>query len=104
MSELIEYLIAIVICLPLFLFIIAVIFRLLDNSASIFLDNDILIDSSYVSGDLIKDQIQDTEDEKQKRLLKRSLFYRKLHNLFMILAVVSVLPIILAFFLIPLIN
>ena len=104
MSELTEYLVATAICLPLFLFIIAVIFRLLDNSASIFLDNDILIDSSYVSGDLIKDQIQDTEDEKQKRLLKRSLFYRKLHNLFMILAVVSVLPIILAFFLIPLIN
>ena len=75
MSELtIEYLIAIAICSPLFLFIIAVAFRLLDNSASIFLDNEILVDSSYVSADLIREQIEETEDEKLKKSLKNSIF------------------------------
>ena len=102
MSELTtEYLIAIAICSPLFFFIIAVAFRLLDNSASIFLDNEILVDSSYVSGDLIREQIEDTEDIKLKKSLKKSLFFRKMHNLFMILAVVALPPVIIAFFLVP---
>ncbi|WP_298541840.1 hypothetical protein [uncultured Aquimarina sp.] len=101
MSELTEYLIAIAICSPLFFFIVAVAFRLLDNSASIFLDNEILVDSSYVSGDLIRDHIENTEDVKLKKSLKKALIFRKLHNLFMILAVISLPPVIIACFLIP---
>lgn len=104
MSELKEYLIAIAMCSPLFLFIIAAVFRLLDTSASVFLDNEILVDSSYVSGDLIKEQIQNTDDKKIKQSLKRSLLFRKLHYLFMILAVISLPPVIIAFFLIPYID
>lgn len=100
MSELSEYLLAIALCSPVFFFIIAVGFRLLDNSASLFLDNEILVDSSYVSGDLIREHIESTEDMKLKKALKTSLIFRKLHNFFMILAVVSVPPVIIACFLI----
>ena len=94
MSEFTEYLIAIAICSPLFFFIIAVAFRLMDNSASTFLDNDILVDSSYVSNNLIRQQIETTENTKLKKSLKRSLLFRKLHNIFMILAVVSLPPVV----------
>ncbi|TPN86196.1 hypothetical protein [Aquimarina algicola] len=98
MSELEEYLIAIAICSPLFLFIIAVGFKLLDNSASIFLRHDILVDTSYVSGDTIRKYIRETQDEKLKNSLKRSLVFRKLHNFFMILMVISIPPVIIACF------
>ncbi|SEL25272.1 hypothetical protein SAMN04487910_2162 [Aquimarina amphilecti] len=100
MSELTEYLLAIALCSPLFFFIVAVGFRLLDNSASLFLDNEILVDSSYVSGDLIREHIESTEDFKLKRSLKRALTFRKLHNFFMILAVISLPPVIIACFLV----
>ncbi len=98
MSELEEYLIAIAICSPLFFFIIAVAFRLLDNSAAIFLKHDILVDTSYVSGDVIREHIHNSEDSKLKGSLKRALLFRKLHNFFMILMVVSIPPVIIACF------
>jgi len=93
-----EYLVAIAICSPLFFFIIAVAFRLLDNSASIFLKHDILVDTSYVSASLIKEHIAASDDIKLKRALKRALLFKKLHNLFMILMVISVPPVIIACF------
>ena len=89
MSEFQEYLMAIAICSPLLFFVLAVMFRLLDNSASIFLDHDILVDSAYVSNNLIKQQIDNSEDEKLKKRLRLSLRYRKLHNIFMILAIAA---------------
>ncbi len=98
MSELEEYLIAIAICSPLFFFIIAVAFRLLDNSAAIFLKHDILVDTSYVSGDIIREHINSSGDSKLKKSLKRALLFRKLHNFFMILMVVSIPPVIIACF------
>ncbi|GAA4111519.1 hypothetical protein GCM10022393_09290 [Aquimarina addita] len=100
MSKLIEYIVAIAVCSPLFFFILAVVFRLLDNSTSIFLDHDILVDSTYVSRDFIKEQIVSTEDIKLKKELKRALLYRKLHNLFIVLAVLSLPPVIITCFLI----
>ncbi|MDY8136875.1 hypothetical protein [Aquimarina sp. 2201CG5-10] len=100
MIELKEYLITIAICSPVFLFIIGVIFRLLDNSASIFLNHEILVDSSYVSGDLIKEHINDSKDPKLKRSLKRALLFRRLHNFFMILMVISLPPVIIALFIV----
>ncbi|WP_282080635.1 hypothetical protein [Aquimarina algiphila] len=98
MSELEEYLVAISICSPLFFFIIAVAFRLLDNSASIFLKHDILVDTSYVSGDIIKEHINNSGDAKLKKSLMRALWFRKLHNFFMILMVISIPPVIIACF------
>ncbi|EZH71907.1 hypothetical protein IWQ47_004628 [Aquimarina sp. EL_43] len=98
MSEFEEYLVAIAICSPLFFFIIAVAFRLLDNSASIFLKHDILVDTSYVSGDIIREHIHSSEDLKLKKSLKKALLFRKLHNFFMILMVISIPPVIIACF------
>ena len=93
-----EYLLAIAICSPLFFFIIAVAFRLLDNSASIFLKHDILVDTSYVSGEIIREHINNSKDTKLKKTLSRALLIRRLHNLFMILMVVSIPPVIIACF------
>ena len=93
-----EYLLAIAICSPLFFFIIAVAFRLLDNSASIFLKHDILVDTSYVSGEIIREHINNSKDTKLKKTLSRALLFRRLHNLFMILMVVSIPPVIIACF------
>ncbi len=98
MSEVQEYLVAIAICSPLFFFIIAVAFRLLDNSAAIFLKHDILVDTSYVSADIIKEHIDNSGDVKLKKSLKRALLFRKLHNFFMILMVISIPPVIIACF------
>ena len=83
----------------MFLFIIGVIFRLLDNSASIFMDNEILVDSSYVSEELILDYIDKSDDDKLRKSLRRALFFRKMHNLFMVLMVISIPPVIIAMFL-----
>ncbi len=93
-----EYLLAIAICSPLFFFIIAVAFRLLDNSASIFLKHDILVDTSYVSGEIIREHMNNSKDIKLKKTLSRALLFRRLHNLFMILMVVSIPPVIIACF------
>ncbi|MBQ0735013.1 hypothetical protein [Aquimarina celericrescens] len=98
MSELQEYLVAIAICSPLFFFIIAVAFRLLDNSAAIFLKHDILVDTSYVSADVIREHIVTSEDRMLKKSLKTALLFRKLHNFFMILMVISIPPVIIACF------
>lgn len=100
MIELKEYLILIAICSPVFFFIIGVVFRLLDNSSSIFLNNEILVDSSYVSGDIIREHIQNSENPKLKKSLKRALLCRKMHNLFMILMMISIPPVIIALFIV----
>ena len=83
----------------MFLFIIGVVFRLLDNSASIFMDNEILVDSSYVSEELILDYIDKSDNDKLRRSLRRALLFRKMHNLFMVLMVISIPPVIIAMFL-----
>ncbi len=99
MSEkILEYLVAIAVCSPLFFFIIAVAFRLMDNSASIFLKHDILVDTTYVSADIIREHINITDDVKLKASLKRALVFRKLHNFFMILMIISIPPVIIACF------
>ncbi len=99
MSVFEEYLVAIAVCSPLFLFIIAVTFRLLDNSTSIFLSKEIIVDSSYASVKLIKKHIKSTQDPEVKKGLEKALIFRRLHNLFMILTVVSI-PIVIASFVI----
>jgi|GEM_PF-459151 len=82
----------IMVCVPLFFFIIAVTFRLLDNSASVFLSNHILVASTYVSQKLIKQLIQKSAmPAKIRKELKRALIFRKLHNFFMILMLLSIL-------------
>ncbi|MFC5047445.1 hypothetical protein ACFSTE_07045 [Aquimarina hainanensis] len=93
------YLEVVALCSPLLFFVMAVAFRLLDNSASIFLKHDILVTSSYVSGEVIKKCIDDTEDQKLKKMLGKALMFRRLHNFFMILVLVSIPPVVIAYFL-----
>jgi len=79
---------------PLFFFIIAVAFRLLDNSSLLFLQKEILVTSSNVSIKSIKSQINLTEDLVFKRKLRLSLIYRKLNRSFIVLTFLS-LPLML---------
>ncbi len=100
MSGLKENLIILIICSPIFFLAIGIIFRLLDNSASIFLNNGILIESEYVSVDVIKGKIIETKDTELKKSLLKSLFYRKLHDFFIVLLVISLPPVIITCFVI----
>lgn len=77
---------------PLFFYIIAVSFRLLDNSALLFLQKEILVDSANVSLKMIKEQIESSSDSKFKKKLKRALLYRKIHKVFIIL-MIAALPV-----------
>ena len=89
MQNFLEYLSAIWPLTPLFLFIIAVSFRLMDNSAYLFLNRDILINSSNVSRGLLKKYIRNAEDPEFTKKLKRALLYRNLQQSFMVLAILS---------------
>ncbi|QYA24702.1 hypothetical protein G3I01_03995 [Gramella sp. MT6] len=97
MQKILEYLSEIWPFTPLFFFIIAVCFRLLDNSAYLFLRKEILINSSNVSRSVLKDQIKAAEDPDFSRQLKRALLFRNLQQTFLISAVIS-LPVCVAFF------
>ncbi|WP_373059546.1 hypothetical protein [Zunongwangia sp. H14] len=88
------YLWACVTISPLLFFIIAVSFRLLDNSSLLFLQKEILVNSSNVSIKSIQEQIENHPDETFRKQLKRALVYRKLHRTFIWLMVLS-LPIML---------
>lgn len=94
MQEFYEYLHASFLLSPLFFFIIAVGFRLLDNSGFLFLKKEIIIESSYVSLKILKEQLDNTADEIFKRKLRLVLIYRKLHRFFLILMWLS-LPVTL---------
>tara|TARA_B100000929_G_scaffold290430_1_gene283943 strand:- start:630 stop:932 length:303 start_codon:yes stop_codon:yes gene_type:complete len=97
MENFLQYLSAIWPLTPLFLFIIAVSFRLLDNSTYLFLKNDILVNSSNVSRSLLKKQIKSSQDNEFTRQLKRALLFRNLQQSFMMLAIIS-LPVSLIFY------
>lgn len=77
---------------PLFFYIIAVIFRLLDNSALLFLQKEIFVDSSNVPLKTIQEQINTSSDLKFRDQLKRTLVFRKIHQVFIIL-MIGALPV-----------
>lgn len=84
---------------PLFFFIVAVSFRLLDNSTLLFLQKDILVHSSNVSRKLLKEQIQNSDDKEFTGKLKRALLFRNLQQSFLIFSVISlVLDAVFLFF------
>lgn len=89
MQELYEYLYAAFLLSPLLFFIIAVGFRLMDNSGYLLLKQEIIIESSYVSLKILKEQLNTTADEIFKQKLRQVLVYRKLHRFFLILMLVS---------------
>tara|TARA_R100000789_G_C2941257_1_gene132156 strand:- start:178 stop:474 length:297 start_codon:yes stop_codon:yes gene_type:complete len=85
----------ILISAPLFFFIVAVTFRLLDNSALLFLQKEILVSSSNVSRKLLQKEIEHNEDPVFTKKLKRALLFRNLHQTFLGLMAIS-LPILIA--------
>ncbi|MDT0642258.1 hypothetical protein RM553_05365 [Zunongwangia sp. F363] len=94
MNSTYDYLWACVTVSPLIFFIIAVSFRLLDNSSLLFLQKEILVNSSNVSIKSIQEQIQNHPDATFRRQLKRALVYRKLHRTFIWLMILS-LPVMI---------
>lgn len=83
---------------PLFFYIIAVIFRLLDNSALLFLKKEIFVNSSNVPLKIIKEQINTSADPTFKRRLKRTIIYRNIHKVFIILMIAALPVTIITYF------
>lgn len=83
---------------PLCFYIVAVSFRLMDNSALLFLQKEILVDSSNVSVQAIEEQIESSADSKFKNQLKRALFFRKLHRVFIILMIACIPVTVITYF------
>jgi len=78
-----------VIVTSLFIYIIAVIFRLLDNSAALLIREGISVNPFYLKPFLIKEQIEHLEDTKLMQKLHRNLLFQKLHNIFAIVAMLT---------------
>lgn len=79
------------IIVSIFIFIVAVIFRLMDNSAGLLISNGISVSPFYLSPDVVKHQMDKINDRRLKRKLKRTLIYQKLHKIFTVLAIVMLI-------------
>lgn len=99
MENFIDYLSTLWPFMPLLFFIIAITFRLMDNSASLFLQKDIMISSSNVSRKLLRQQIAKHSDPDFTKKLKRLLVLRDFQKGFLIIAVLSIPISFLGFFL-----
>lgn len=80
-----------VIIASVFVFIIAVIFRLLDNSAKLFISNGVSVSPFYLSAETVIEEMNKLDDERLKQKLKRNLLFQKLHKIFTILAIVTLI-------------
>ncbi|WGK66063.1 hypothetical protein [Croceiramulus getboli] len=80
-----------IIIASIFVFIIAVVFRLLDNSAGILISNGISVSPFYLSEVEVKKEMTKIEDRKLKRKLKRTIIFQRLHKIFVVLAVVTLI-------------
>ncbi|MCC4211510.1 hypothetical protein [Leeuwenhoekiella parthenopeia] len=88
-----------IIIASIFVFCIAAVFRLLDNSAGILISNGISVSPFYLSRREIKEQMKKISDKSLRRKLKRTLFFQRLHKLFLILAIATfVVGIVYEFF------
>ncbi len=74
-----------------FVFIIAVVFRLLDNSAGLLIANGISVSPFYLPANTIKMEIEKLEGSNNtlKRKLQRNLMYQKLHKIFTVLSILT---------------
>lgn len=70
----------------------------MDNSALLFLQKEILVDSSNVSVRAIEEQIISSSDYKFRKQLKRALLFRKLHRIFLILMVAFIPVTVITYF------
>lgn len=82
-----------VILASVFVFIIAAIFRLIDNSAGLLIANGISVSPFYLSIVVINEEIVklDGSNEVLERKLKRNLRYRKAHKIFVALAILTLI-------------
>ncbi len=74
-----------------FVYIIAIIFRLLDNSAGLLIRHGISVSPFYLKPPIILEQIEQLEDKKLIRKLHRNLWYQKLHIAFTVLAILTLI-------------
>lgn len=76
-----------------FVFIVAVVFRLLDNSAGLLIASGISVSPFYLPADTIKAEIEKLDEghDKLKRKLHRNLGYQKLHKVFTALAILTLI-------------
>jgi len=77
------------ILVSVFIFIVAVVFRLMDNSASLLIDNGISVSPFYLPAEVIKEEMEKIESHRLRRKLKRTLVFQKLHKIFTVLAIVT---------------
>ncbi|WP_031426399.1 hypothetical protein [Flavimarina sp. Hel_I_48] len=73
----------------IFVFCIAAIFRLLDNSASLLIGHGISVSPFYLSREEIKMQMGNITDTKLLQRLRITLLFQKLHKLFLYLAILT---------------
>lgn len=73
----------------LFIYIIAVIFRLLDNSAALLIKHGISVNPFYLKPEVIRDQIDTIEDTTLVAKLHRNLLFQKLHTIFSIATIAT---------------
>ncbi|MAW94206.1 MULTISPECIES: hypothetical protein [unclassified Leeuwenhoekiella] len=78
-----------IIIASIFVFCIAAVFRLLDNSAGILISNGISVSPFYLSRKEIKEQMKKIRDKQLRRKLKRTLLFQRLHKVFLLLALVT---------------
>lgn len=72
-----------------YIYIIAIILRLLDNSAFLLIKHGISVNPFYLKPDVIKSHIDSLTNKKLIWKLKRNLWYKKLQIAFTILAILT---------------
>ncbi len=75
----------------IFVYLIAIVFRLLDNSAGLLISHGISVSPFYLKPEIILDQIERIEDDKLKGKLRRNLIFQKLHITFTVLAILTLI-------------
>lgn len=78
-----------IIIASIFVFCIAAVFRLLDNSAGILISNGISVSPFYLSRKEVKGQMKKISDKKLRKKLKRTLLFQQLHKVFLALALLT---------------
>lgn len=73
----------------IFVFCVAAMFRLSDNSAGLLIGNGISVTPFYLSSKEIKDQMKNIENPKLLRRLRTTLLFQKLHKLFLLFAILT---------------
>lgn len=81
------------ILISVFVFIIAAIFRLIDNSAGLLIANGISVSPFYLSTETIYEEIAKLGGSNKvlERKLKRNLIFRKIHKTFVVLSIITLI-------------